>query len=154
MGRNCQEPDIEQEDLLHLMLELGHVLPPTAMRTTEFAPASAHEEASTPPDLVPHPSESASVIYGPPQWARPSYTKGFAGADFFLQSDGTLRCLAGQPLYTQERNGSLRILYAARIGHCRACSLREQCQESTTTCNDPDNLGHYSLGNPLSQHIT
>ncbi|HZR38928.1 MAG TPA: hypothetical protein VFB12_02345 [Ktedonobacteraceae bacterium] len=31
------------------------------------------------------------------------------------------------------RNGSLQVLYAARIGHCRACSLREQCQESATT---------------------
>jgi hypothetical protein len=39
------------------------------------------------------------VAYGPPQWARPSYTKGFAGADFSLQPDGTLRCPAGRPLY-------------------------------------------------------
>lgn len=30
------------------------------------------------------------------------------------------------------RNGSLRILYAARIGHCRSCPLRTQCQESST----------------------
>ena len=83
------------------------------------------------------PSPSASVIYGPPQWARPSYTKGFAGADFSLQPDGTLRCPAGCPLYAQERrperNGSLRVPYAARIGPCRSCLLREQCQESATT---------------------
>jgi hypothetical protein len=121
----------------NLRLELGHALHPTAMRMTEFALASANEEASAAPDPVPHPSKSASVICGPPQWARPSYTKGFAGADFALQPDGTLRCPAGQPLYAQEhrpeRNGSLRVLYAARIGHCRACSLREQCQESVTT---------------------
>ncbi len=84
----------------NLRLELGHALHPTAMRTTEFAPASAQEEASAAPDLVPQPSEAASVIYGPPQWARPSYTKGFAGADFSLQPDGTLRCPAGQPLPT------------------------------------------------------
>src|SRR5260370_15393605 len=32
-----------------------------------------------------------------------------------------------------ERNGSLRVLYAARIGHGRSCPLREQCQESATT---------------------
>ena len=31
------------------------------------------------------------------------------------------------------RDGSLRLLYAARIGHCRACPLRVQCQESSTT---------------------
>ncbi len=121
----------------NLRLELGHALHPTAMRTTEFAPASAHEEASAAPDPVPQPSESASAIYGPPQWARPSYTKGFAGADFSLQPDGTLRCPTGQPLYAQERrserNGSLRVLYAARIGHCRTCPLRKQCQESATT---------------------
>jgi hypothetical protein len=121
----------------NLRLELGHALHPTPMRTTEFAPASANEAAEAALDPVPQPSESASVAYGPPQWARQSYTKGFAGADFSLQPDGTLRCPAGQPLYAQERrperNGSLRVLYAARIGHCRSCLLREQCQESATT---------------------
>ena len=81
----------------NLRLELGHALHPTAMRTTEFAPASATEEASAGPDPIPQPAEAASVIYGPPQWARPSYTKGFAGADFALQPDGTLRCPTGCP---------------------------------------------------------
>jgi len=75
--------------------------------------------------------------YGPPQWARPSFTHGFPGSAFALQPDGTLRCSAGHPLYIQERrperNGSLRVLYAARIGHCRSCPLRDQCQESSTT---------------------
>ena len=121
----------------NLRLELGHALHPTAMRTTEFAPASAHEEASAAPDPVPQPSEPTPITYGPPQWARQSYTKGFAGADFALQPDGTLRCPADHPLYPQERrserNGSLRILYAARISHCCSCLLREQCQESATT---------------------
>jgi len=121
----------------NIQLKLGHALHPTAMRTTEFAPASANEEASAVPDPVPQPSKSTSVIYGPPQWARQSYTKGFAGTDFSLQSDGTLCCPAGQPLYAQERrpehNGSLRVLYAARIGHCRSCPLREQCQEKAST---------------------
>ncbi len=111
----------------NLRLELGHALHPTPMRTTEFAPAEAA------PDPVSRPSEPTSVIYGPPQWARPSYTKGFAGADFSLQPDGTLRCPAERPLYAQERRperaGSLRVLYAARIGHCRSCFLRTQCQE-------------------------
>ncbi len=121
----------------NLRLELGHALHPTPMRTTEFAPAQVGESAETAPDPVLRPSEPAPVIYGPPQWARPSYTKGFAGADFALQPDGTLRCPAGCPLYPQERrperDGSLRVLYAARIGHCRSCPLREQCQESATT---------------------
>src|SRR5579875_2418779 len=121
----------------NLRLELGHALHPTPMRTTEFALASVGESTETTLAPVHRPSEPDPVIYGPPQWARPSYTKGFAGADFTLQPDGTLRCPAGRPLYAQERrperNGSLRVLYAARIGHCRARSLRERCQESATT---------------------
>jgi len=62
---------------------------------------------------------------------------GFSGSVFTPQPDGTLRCPTGHPLFVQERrperNGSLRVLYAARIGHCRPCPLREQCQESGTT---------------------
>jgi hypothetical protein len=77
------------------------------------------------------------ISYGPPKFAQRSYTKGFAGSDFRLLPDGTLRCPADHPLYPQERrperDGSLRVLYAARIGHCRACPLRSQCQESATT---------------------
>jgi hypothetical protein len=121
----------------NLRLELGHALHPMPMRTTEFAPAKTDESAEAAPHPIPRLPEPVPVIYGPPQWARPSYTKGFAGADFALQPDGTLRCPAGRPLYAQERrperDGSLRVLYAARIGHCRACSLRECCQESATT---------------------
>jgi hypothetical protein len=121
----------------NLRLELGHALHPTPMRMTEFATASAGEAAETAPAPVARSYGTASVIYGPPQWARPSYTKGFSGADFSLQPDGTLRCPAGYPLYPQERrrehDGSLRVLYAARIGHCRVCPLRVQCQESAMT---------------------
>ncbi|HEY4389462.1 MAG TPA: hypothetical protein VGN34_33900, partial [Ktedonobacteraceae bacterium] len=84
-------------------------------------------------------SPSPAVVYGPPQWARPSFTHGFPGSAFTPQPDGTLRCPANHPLYPQERrperDGSLRILYAARIGHCRSCPLRAQCQESSTTLN-------------------
>ena len=75
--------------------------------------------------------------YGPPKFAQPSFTHGFPGSAFTPQPDGTLRCPADHPLYLQERrlerNGSLRVLYAARIGHCRPCPLREQCQESGST---------------------
>jgi hypothetical protein len=56
----------------------------------------------------------------------------FSGQDFTLQSDGTLRCPAGQSLRVHERrpeaNASLRVVYAASIRSCRPCSLREQCQ--------------------------
>jgi hypothetical protein len=62
-------------------------------------------------------------------------------ADFSLQPDGTLLCPADHPLYPQERrperDGSLRMLYAARIGHCRACPLRAQCQENGSTTIKP-----------------
>ncbi len=78
-----------------------------------------------------------AVTYGPARWARPSFTGGFPGSAFTLQRDGTLRCPADRPLYPQERrperDDSLRILYAARIGHCRRCPLRAQCQESRAT---------------------
>lgn len=120
----------------NIRLELGQQLSPTELRTTEFAPAHEVEKPSTDalaPEVVPTPP----VTYGPPQWARPSFTHGFPGSAFTLQPDGTLRCPANHPLYLQERrpehDGSLRVLYAARIGHCRACPLRAQCQESSTT---------------------
>lgn len=117
----------------NVRLELGQQLSSTELRTTEFALALETEVASK-EESVPVDSPAPSVVYGPPQWARPSFTHGFPGSVFTPQPDGTLRCPANQPLYPQERrqerNGSLRILYAARIGHCRSCPLRAQCQES------------------------
>jgi hypothetical protein len=110
----------------NLRLELGHRLHPVPMRTTEFAPAE--------PPLLQEPASqmSACVTYGPPQWARAAQMGGFAGDAFTPQPDGTLRCPAGRPLYAQERrperDGRVRVLYAARVGHCRQCLLREQCQ--------------------------
>lgn len=54
------------------------------------------------------------------------------GQDFVPQPDGTLRCPAGQTLrpteQRRERDGTLRVLYAAKIRDCRGCQLREQCQ--------------------------
>ena len=141
----------------NLRLELGQHLSASPMRLTEFAPAQASEptqvvepaqaseptqvvesaQASEPTQVVEPAQASEPVLYGPPQWARRSFTKGFTGADFSLQPDGTLRCPAGHPLSAHERrpehNGSLRILYSARLCHCRPCPLREQCQEAATT---------------------
>jgi hypothetical protein len=120
----------------NLRLELGQTLSSSELRTTEFTPASEASPASV---FEPARSEKQTppVHYGPPQWARPSFTKGFPGSAFTPQSDGTLRCPADHPLYPQERrperDGSLRVLYAARIGHCRNCPLRAQCQESSAT---------------------
>jgi hypothetical protein len=121
----------------NLRLELGQTLSLSELRTTEFAPSSAVDllHASEPAEPVEGPT-SKPVVYGPPQWARLSFTHGFPGSAFLPQPDGTVRCPANHPLYLQERrperDGSLRVLYAARIGHCRSCPLRAQCQESST----------------------
>ena len=113
----------------NLRLELGHRLSPTPLRTTEFAPAippSSEPVATCPPSSPP------TAGYGPPAPATSWKTGRFTGTDFPLQPDGTLRCPAGQPLHLQERRqeagGSLRLVYAASIRHCRPCPLRAQCQ--------------------------
>jgi hypothetical protein len=116
-------------------LELGQQLSPAELCTTEFAPALEGEPPSA-AVAVPAGKPIPVIIYGPPKFARPSFTGGFPGSAFTAQPDGTLRCPANHPLYPQERpperDGSLRILYAARIGHCRSCPLRAQCQESSS----------------------
>jgi hypothetical protein len=120
----------------NIRLELGQRLPEAPPQTTEFAPALEAEPAMK-EEVVPVDTPTPAVIYGPPQWARASFTHGFPGSAFTLQPNGTLRCPANHLLYPQEqrpeRDGSLRILYAARIGHCRSCRLCVQCQESSTT---------------------
>ncbi|HEX6780243.1 MAG TPA: hypothetical protein VF099_18695, partial [Ktedonobacterales bacterium] len=127
-GQECFQ--ILAQWLWNLRLELGQHLAPTTVRTTAFAPAHAVSPAA--------PSEPvAPVTYGPAQWAKRSFTGGFPGSAFTLQPDGTLRCPADRPLYAQERrpehDGSLRVLYAGRLGFCRSCPLREQCQEHPST---------------------
>jgi len=122
--------------LWNLRLELGQHLTPAVVRTTEFAPAQDVSPVST-NEPAPECSPVPTMVYGAPHWARRSFTGGFPGSAFTLRPDGTLRCPADRPLYAQERrperDGSLRILYAGRIGHCRTCPLREQCQESPST---------------------
>jgi hypothetical protein len=134
--------------------DLGQHLTPSAVRLTEFAPAAeplsvvSHELPKAPPavptgESVQEPPKAPPAVpanepveFGPAQWARRSFTKGFAGADFVPQPDGTLRCPAGHPLSLHERRperyGSVRVVYGARIAHCRPCPLRAQCQETTT----------------------
>jgi hypothetical protein len=127
-GQECFQ--ILAQWLWNLRLELGQHLAPAVVRTTEFAPAHAVSPVTPSEPVTP-------VIYGPPQWAKRSFTGGFPGSAFTLQPDGTLRCPADRPLYAQERrpehDGSLRVLYAGRIGYCRTCPLREQCQERPST---------------------
>jgi len=123
-GQECFQ--ILAQWLWNLRLELGQHLAPAFVHTTECAPAHVVSPVA--------PSEPAApVIYGPPQWAKRSFTGGFPGSAFTLQPDGTLRCPAAHPLYAQERrpehDGSVRVLYAGRIGFCRSCPRRVQCQE-------------------------
>jgi hypothetical protein len=133
--------------LWNLRLDLGQSLTPSPLRLTEFAPAqeptvaSRGEPAPDLPSVVPQEPPplpcSEPIRYGPPQWARPSFTKGFPGSDFVPQPDGSLRCPAGHPLFVHERrperHSSVRVVYGARIAHCRPCPLRAQCQEASTT---------------------
>src|SRR6266849_8827017 len=108
--------------LWNLRLELGHQLEPEPMRTTEFAPALPPAKEPTTP----------ASGYTPAEIALPFKQGRFSGRDFALQPDGTVHCPAGQTLCaTEERreaDGSLRLVYAARISQCRGCHLREQCQ--------------------------
>src|SRR5258708_1509381 len=98
--------------------------PPNAPPPTGSAPRSDSAPPSNddpPPGEtpfsveMPRPAGDALALYGPPQWAHTSYTKGFAGADFSLQPHGTSRCPARPALYAQkrkqDRNRPLRDLY-------------------------------------------
>jgi len=106
----------------NLRLELGHQLEPTPMRSTEFAPAVPEAKAQ----------QARACGYGPPTIAAPWKAGHLSGRDFVLQPDGTLRCPAKQALSATEQrreaDGSLRLVYAAKISQCRPCPLREQCQ--------------------------
>ena len=162
--------------LWNLRLDLGQHLSPSPLRLTEFA-AAAEPPAVPPSDPVEEPLSvapsqapkappavlpSAPVAYGPVQWARPSFTKGFAGADFVPQSDGTLRCPAGHPLSVHERrperHGSVRVVYGARIAHCALPSLSSSStvsgnhHDAETTASQRRSLAHsiHSSSTPSS----
>jgi hypothetical protein len=106
----------------NLRLELGHQLSPTPLRTTEFAPPVTETTLKQAPVQG----------YGKPAVALPWKAGRFCGQDFALQPDGTLACPASKTLrpteQRREADGSLRVLYSARILDCRSCSLRQQCQ--------------------------
>jgi hypothetical protein len=120
LGQECWQ--ILSQWVWNLRLELGHQLEPTPVRTTEFAPALA------PAKNAPAPASG----YARAEVALPFKQGRFSGRDFVMQPDGTLRCPAGQGLSATagrpEADGSLRLVYAARISQCRPCPLREQCQ--------------------------
>jgi len=123
-GQECWQ--IVSQWVWNLRLELGHQLEPTSLRTTEFAPAIPPVKAQAADSPAPAPG------YGPPTSATSWKAGRFSGKDFARQPDGTLCCPAGKTLHPTEQrpepDGSLRVLYAARIVDCRTCPLREQCQ--------------------------
>src|SRR5947209_8495778 len=83
----------------------------------------------------------AGPPFGPAQWARAARVGSLGGQDFLPQADGTLRCQQGATLYPQERrsehDGTVRVLYAARIADCRCCPLRIHCQGHGTSTKKP-----------------
>lgn len=126
---NCGQTPILSQWVWNLRLELGHVLEPTPLRTTEFAPPIAEIA----------PGQAPVQGYGQPAVALPWKAGRFSGTDFPLQPDGALHCPADKTLRPTEQrrevDGSLRVLYSARIVDCRGCPLRKQCQwhgEATT----------------------
>jgi hypothetical protein len=69
----------------NLRLELGHVLAPQPVRTTEFTPALPAEAA-----------EQSGGGYSEPASATSWKAGRFTGKDFALQPDGSLRCPEGR----------------------------------------------------------
>ena len=100
---------------------------------------------------------AAGPAFGPPQWARAARVGSLGGQDFLPQVDGTLRCPQGAPLSPQERrrehDGTVRVLYAARIADCRPCPLRTLCQEHGTSTKKPRRVSAvlHPLPQPLSE---
>ena len=106
----------------NLRLELGHHLKPEPVRTTEFALALNTPQAGQIPPQG----------YDPPMVGTVWKAGCYSGEDFALRADGTVGCPEGKHLFLQERrqerDGSLRLVYEARIADCRACEKRPQCQ--------------------------
>jgi hypothetical protein len=135
----------------NLREELGQRLQAAPMRLTEFAAAL--------PMSVPNPASGplVQVAYNQAHWARQAQMGGFPGSAFIPQADGTLRCPAGAPLYATERrperDGSVRLLYSARIGACRTCALREACQGYGADTKKPRRVSAvlWPLVEPLSE---
>lgn len=128
-GQECWQ--IISQWVWNLRLELGHLLAPAPLRTTEFAPALAADAAQA----------ALTSGYASPEAGSPWKTGRFSGRAFVRQADGTLCCPAGKTLHPTEQRreagGTLRILFAARIRDCRGCHLREHCQWHGKTTMKP-----------------
>jgi hypothetical protein len=132
----------------NLRQELSQQWQPTLMRLTEFAKAQAQSQPTSE-------QSSTEPSFGPPQWARAARVGSLGGEDFVPQPDGTLRCPQGATLYPQERrhehDGTLRVLYSARIADCRSCPLRTLCQGHGTSTKKPRRVSAVLHPQPQSQ---
>jgi hypothetical protein len=119
-------------------LALGQVYQERPPRWTVWSaagPAGRAAPPALPTAMAPEAAleEERVADYGPLELARPwAKARGrFAGQDFALLDDGTLRCPAGNLLRPRGRctlpNGDQRVMYSAKEGDCRACSLAAQC---------------------------
>jgi len=142
----------------NLRQELSQQWQPTHMRLTVFAevqtaasPPSAHVASQS----ISEPSLEEPA-FGPPQWARAARVGSLGGEHFVLQPNGTLRCPQGAILYQQERrpehDGTLRVLYSARIADCRVCPIRTQCQGHGTSTKKPRRVSAVLHPLPQSAH--
>jgi hypothetical protein len=135
-GQECWQ--LVAQWVWNLRLELGHQIYPDPVRITEFAPALSPQSEQT----ATRPTSSAPASgYAPPATATSWKAGRFAGSDFPLQPDGTLRCPAGSALIAHEQrrevDGSLRVVYGASMRCCRPCPLREQCQWNGSATKKP-----------------
>jgi len=115
------------------------VEPPAGTGSSALANSAAHSLSFAPPVTETTPEQAPVQGYGKPAVALPWKAGRFSGQDFTLQPDGTLACPASKTLrpteQRREADGSLRVLYSARILDCRGCSLRKPRQwhgEATT----------------------
>lgn len=146
----------------NLRQELSLQWQPTSMRLTEFAQAHAPSQPLSAPSAsqpASDPSFAEPLSFGPPQWARPTRVGSLGGQDFVVQPNGTLHCPQGATLYPQERrlehDGTLRVLYSARIADCRSCPIRTQCQGHGTSTKKPRRVSavlHPLPSLPLPMH--
>jgi hypothetical protein len=130
----------------NLRQELSQQWQPTSMRLTEFAPLKLNP-------YHPRTSPQLDRLIAPPQWARAARAGSLGGQDFLPQPDGTLRCRQGATLYPQERrsehDGTVRVLYAARIADCRSCPFRIHCQGHGISTKKPRRVS--AVLHPLPQ---
>ncbi len=104
----------------------------TALTEPPAAPVAPPPPPTAETDAVTS-EEELVARYGPLELARPwAKARGrFAGQDFALLDDGTLRCPAGNTLRPRGRcelpTGDQRVMYSAKEGDCRACPLAAQC---------------------------